>query len=343
MRATTVVLINIGTPESLAKKAVATYLHAFLMDPRIIPLPRVLRWLLVHGIIVPRRAKQSLHAYQQIWQPEGSPLAVYSQNLQDRLEQELSAQGYQVVTAMCYSAPRLEDVLKNCRSEEIILCPLFPQYAAVTTGGILAAAYTILGQRWDPPQIHTLQPFADNLQFTTLLADKIKSYGQAYDHLLFSFHGLPVDHLHQSQCQGLAKGACILPQPCPSDKTHQAWCYRAQCYATARQVVKHLQISPAQWSVSFQSRFGRKEWIKPYTEEQLKVLYEQGVRKLAVSCPAFVTDCLETLEEIGLRLRDEWLAFPGTSFHLIPCLNADEAWVKLLASWIQKRGQVGES
>lgn len=319
-----VLLLNLGTPDDFSVKAVRRYLREFLSDRRVITLPSILRWIIVYGLILPFRPKQTAHAYRQIWTEQGSPLLIHSKALQKALAEDLKGD-YQVALAMRYGNPSIKkglDILKAC--EKIIIIPLYPQYASATTGSTFEAVFQSIKRTELFPEIHIKQDFYANPDFIQAQANIISEHIDEDDFLLLSYHGLPESHLKPAGCITPCEKACTAISKHPL-------CYRAQCYETSRLIQEALNLPEWKMDTSFQSRLGRTPWIKPYTDEILKTLREKEIENLAVACPSFVSDCLETLEEIGMRLQEEWLKLGGNSFKLIPCLNDNEEWVSALA------------
>jgi ferrochelatase len=333
---TGVLLVNLGTPDSTKVAAVRRYLKEFLMDPRVIDLPAVGRWLLVNLIILPFRPRRSAAAYAQIWTAEGSPLLVESQRLTEQVRSELG-ETCEVELAMRYGQPSiaagLERLLaKNC--EKLVILPLYPQYASATTGSIYAEVMRQLQGRWTLPAIEFRNDFFDDPRFIDTFANHARSYLAEFkpDFVLFSYHGLPVRHLKKepttvNYCQ---QGEC-----CATIKQTNRYCYRAQCVATTQVMAKRLALPEERWQLSFQSRLGRAEWIKPYTTETLEELAAKGFKKVAVICPAFVADCLETLEEIGMQAREQWLSLGGEDLLLVPSLNGEPEWARAVADMVR--------
>ncbi len=327
MKKKAVLLINLGTPADCDIASVRRYLHEFLMDARVVDMPAPLRWLLVKSIIVPLRAKKSAAAYQKIWQAQGSPLLLHTTLLQQALAQILGAD-YQVEFAMRYGEPSIEAIvnkLQDAASLQVI--PLFPQYSSAATGSAIEHVLHSLSGQWNMPALHIINDFYQQPQFIDAYADVIKNtLGETtVDMLLFSYHGLPQRHLKKSGC-----GDCKA-MPCQQNKTH---CYRAQCYQTAQLIAEKLGFASHQYRVSFQSRLGFTPWIKPYTDKLLPKLVRSGVKRIAIVSPSFVADCLETLEEINIRTREQWRTLGGSQFIFIPCLNATPLWVQALANMI---------
>lgn len=324
-------LVNLGSPASTEVADVRRYLNQFLMDPYVIDLPWPVRRLLVSLILIKRPA-QSAHAYASIWWPEGSPLVVLSR----RLQQAMQAQWRHgpVELAMRYGQPSIESALLRLAEQgiqQVTLAPLYPQFADSTVTTVIEEAKRVVRAHNLNLRIAVLPPFYDQPQYLDALVDSAKPYlQQPFDHLLLSFHGLPERHLHKLDPSGhCLQGADCCRTASPEVLAH---CYRAQCLASAEAFASRLGLRPEQWSVSFQSRLGRAKWIEPYTETRLDELGKQGVKKLLVMCPAFVADCIETLEEIGDRGLEQFQAAGGESLQLVPCLNDHPSWVAALNS-----------
>lgn len=330
------VLVNLGSPAAHSVSAVRRYLNQFLMDPYVIDLPWPLRRVLV-SLIVARRAAASAHAYASVWWPEGAPLRVLSQRLQKEV-QAFWPKG-PVVLAMRYGEPSLAQVLGDLAKqgiEQLVLVPLYPQFADSTTTTVIEEAQRVIRSQRLSLRMTVLPPFYNQPEYLEALAASVQPYtGQGFDHLLMSYHGLPERHIRKAD---LTKQHCLRADQCCNDAEGVvlARCYRAQCVRTSQGLASRLGLKPAQWSFSFQSRLGRDRWIDPYTDERLDELRAQGVKRLLVVCPAFVTDCLETLEEIGDRARTQFLSQGGVEFQLIPCLNDRAQWARALASLAQR-------
>ena len=332
---TGVLLINLGTPDNSDPKSVYAYLKQFLNDPRVIDLPTAIRYILVNGIIIPFRYKQSAHAYQQIWDEKGSPLLTNSQDLITALRKKFD-DTLQITLGMRYGNPSIEsafEALKACK--KIIAIPLFPQYSSAATGSATAELLKVLGAQWNIPEISIKRDFFDNPDFIKAYASLIQEHlnHKKMDTLIFSFHGLPERHIDKSDCRSV----CSRSESCPKPDQLNTFCYRAQCYETARLIAKELEITTGDYVVSFQSRLGKTPWIKPYTDLILTELRQKNKEKIAIVCPSFVADCLETLEEINLRAREQWQALGGTEFVCIPCLNTHPVWVDGLVKMIKKQ------
>jgi len=325
-------LVNLGSPASTEVADVRRYLNQFLMDPYVIDLPWPLRRLLVSLILI-KRPEQSAHAYASIWWPEGSPLVVLSRRLQEAVRSHWT-QG-PVELAMRYGEPSIETTLTRLAGQgitQVTLAPLYPQFADSTTTTVIQEARRVIRERGLGLQLSILQPFYDQPEYLDALAASARPHlQQDFDHLLLSFHGLPERHLHKADPTG---SHCLKGNDCCQRAEGEvlASCYRAQCMRTAAGFAALAGLRDDQWSVSFQSRLGRAKWIEPYTETRLDELAQQGVKKLLVMCPAFVSDCIETLEEIGDRGREQFIEAGGEELVLVPCLNTHEDWVKALVT-----------
>jgi ferrochelatase len=328
---TGILLVNLGTPDAPLPADVRRYLREFLSDPRVIDVPAVGRWLLLNLFILPFRPRKSAEAYAKVWTEAGSPLLVHSLALRDRLRERLP--GVPIELGMRYGRPSLGEALERLRAatvERIVVAPLYPQYASSATGSSLEAVYREAARRWNVPSFAVVPPFYDDAAFLEAGVAVARPHLDAFrpDHVLFSFHGLPERQIRRSDETGthcLASEAC-----CAAVGPANRHCYRAQCFATARGLAAGLGLKADAWSVSFQSRLGRTPWIRPYTDVVLPELAQRGVRRVAVLCPAFVADCLETLEEIGLRARAQFREAGGEDLLLVPSLNAEPAWVEAL-------------
>lgn len=332
-----VVLMNLGSPNSASVKDVKKYLSEFLMDERVIDLPYIARLLLVRGIIVPFRSPKSAEAYETIWTKEGSPLVNTTFKQQVHLEERSS---YPIVVSMRYGSPNPRDAYESLLSkvpdlEEVVLLPLYPHYAMSsyeTAVKHMEETHRKLGYGF---KLIVVPPFYNNRLYIDAYAAHIKPYlEKQFDHLLFSFHGIPERHLlktdtTQSHC--LKIGNC-----CETPSIAHETCYKHQCLVTMNLTAKALGLKKEQYSHAFQSRLGRDPWLKPYTDFRLKDMPKEGIRKLMVVCPAFVSDCLETLEEIAIRGKEDFLEAGGESYEMIPCLNEDLNWIAAMSSWIDQ-------
>lgn len=327
--------MNLGSPDSTSVADVRTYLREFLMDGRVLDAPFPIRWFVVNCLILPRRPKESAHAYSTIWTDEGSPLIVTSKRAHQLLRERVDVP---VELCMRYQNPRPEAALASLQQQgvtEVHLIPLFPHYAMSSfETAVVRVEETI--QRDFPDMKLTVEPAyyndPDYLESLTLSARDYLDAG--YDHLLFSFHGIPERHLRKSDptgCHCLATPDC-----CAGVHPSHHVCYRAQCFKTAEAVVRRAQVPDGKWSISFQSRLGRDPWLKPYTDFEFERLAKAGVKKILVMCPAFVSDCLETIEEIGVRGKEQFEACGGDSLTLIPCLNEHPRWIDTLAAMVRR-------
>ncbi|WP_291275854.1 ferrochelatase [Flavobacterium sp.] len=331
-----VLLVNLGSPDSTETKDVKKYLDEFLMDERVIDLPYLLRALLVKGIILNTRPKKSAKAYKKIWWPEGSPLIVLSKRLQTNLQKKVSLP---VELAMRYGNPSIEHgltQLNNQGVDEVLLLPLYPQFAMATTETIVVLAEKIKKEKFPTMKLEILPAFYNKKDYIKNLADSIQDSLQNFksDYILFSYHGVPERHIRKSD---VTKSHCQINNTCcvtPSE-AHD-FCYRHQCLETTRQVAEVLGLEEGKFSTSFQSRLGRDPWLQPYTDATIDGLAQKGIKKLAVVTPAFVSDCLETLEEIGMEAAESFKENGGEHFLSIPCLNDREDWVHTLTSWVQE-------
>jgi ferrochelatase len=327
---TGILLLNLGSPEAPTAAAVRPYLREFLSDPRVIDIPAPLRWLLLNAFILPFRPRKSAEAYAKVWTPEGSPLLVHSRAFAAKLSARLG-DGYRVALGMRYGNPSIASALDELLREplrELVVFPLYPQYASSSTGTAVEAALRALAPRWNIPPVRVAGAFFDHPAWLAAMTENAASRLAAFrpDHVLFSYHGLPERHIRKSEC---APGHCLAPGDacCAAIDARNAFCYRAQCFATTRALASRLGLDPARVSTAFQSRLGRTPWIKPYTDEALVELASMGVKRLAVFSPSFVADCLETLEEMEIRGAESFRAAGGESLQLIPALNSSDAWV----------------
>lgn len=326
-------LINLGTPDEPTTGAVRRYLREFLGDPRVIDINPVGRALLLNLIILPTRPAKSAHAYRSIWDPvRGSPLMYHSQDLAAGVARELGAD-WKVELAMRYGKPSLAsglDALISAGVDRIVVLPLFPQYASSSTGTAVARVMELAGARWNVPSLDVVPAFFDDPgfldAFATIGAPAIAE--ARADHVLFSFHGLPVRQITKTDATGKH---CFASETC-CDTLANPNCYRAQCFHTARALAHRLALADDGYTVCFQSRLGRTPWIQPYTDVVLDQLAAAGKKRLAVLCPAFVADCLETVEEIGMRAKDQFKAAGGEELVLVPSLNSTPGWISAVAA-----------
>jgi ferrochelatase len=315
---TAVLLINLGTPDAPTPKAVRRYLKEFLSDPRVIEMPRALWWLILNGIILNTRPKQSAKKYQSIWQPEGSPHKVHTGRqtalLHDHLREKLGDMPIVIDYAMRYGNPSIPDVLRKLKQQNcqrLLLVPLYPQYAASTTATAYDAIFDTLKSMRNMPELRLIKHFHDHPGYIKASAQNIRDYWALHgrpNKLVMSFHGLPRKTLESGDP------------------------YYCECQKSGRLIAEELGLNKDQYLVTFQSRFGRAEWLQPYTAATLRELGEGKTGRVDVTCPGFVTDCLETLEEIAMEVRDEFLHAGGGEYHYIPCLNERPDWIQALGS-----------
>lgn len=327
-----VLLVQLGTPDAPTTPDVRRYLTEFLMDPRVIDIPIVGRTLLVKGLIVPRRAPKSAATYRTIWDEKtGSPLMYYSKLQRDLLQQELG-DDYHVELAMRYQNPSIASALKNMESmmlESIRVIPLFPQYASATSGSVIDRVMEVMRTWQYIPQVSFVSNYCDDEQMCETFADHAKRHDiDYYDHILFSYHGLPVRQLGKVD----PSGALTCPdRGCDSCRVEKkSYCYLSQCYATSRAIASKLGLSEDRYTVCFQSRLGKTPWIQPYTSDALHNLAEKGVKKLLVFSPAFVADCIETLDEIQVEYANEFKELGGEEVAMVESLNDDPKWIGVL-------------
>ena len=328
-----VLLVNLGSPDSPSVGDVRRYLREFLMDPRVLDVNWFLRFALVNFAILPSRPRQSAHAYQKIWTAAGSPLVVTSQNVCRQLQTRVKVP---VELAMRYQNPAIASAVRKLARrgvDEVLLIPLFPHYAMSSFETAVERVKELAAHLAPGTRITVQPPFYNHPQYIEALTASARDLlDKGYDHLLFSFHGLPERQIRKSDPTG---SHCLANLDCceTASRAHET-CYRAQCFKTVAAFVKQASIPAGKYSIAFQSRLGRDPWLKPYTDYELVRLASAGKRNLLVICPAFVSDCLETLEEIGLRGRDTFLDAGGAEFAQIPCLNEHPLWLNTLAAMV---------
>ena len=323
---TGVVLINLGTPEAPTPSAVRRYLKEFLSDPRVVEIPRLLWWPILNGAILTTRPAKSAAKYATVWLPEGSPLKVYTEQQTTLLRTTLAERGHHLVVdyAMRYGSPSIPSVLDRLKAQgctRILLVPLYPQYAASTTATAIDTVNAWLGRQRNQPEMRTLRSFADDPGYIAALAASVRTHWDAHGRpangyrLLLSFHGVP-------------RRTLDLGDP-----------YHCECRKTGRLLAETLGVSAEEVIVAFQSRFGRAEWLQPYTASTLTALGKQHLARIDVLCPGFPADCLETLEEIALEGKAEFLAAGGGEYHYIPALNGRPEWIAALAGLVEGQMQ----
>lgn len=315
---TAVVLVNLGTPDAPTAPALRRYLKQFLSDPRVVEIPKPLWWLILNGIILNIRPKKSAAKYAQVWMDEGSPLRVHTERQAKLLKGMLGERGHHVTVtwAMRYGQPALPAVLDHLKAEgarRILVIPMYPQYAASTTATVVDEAARWLMRTRNQPEMRFVRNFHDHPGYLGALEQSVRRHWQSCgqlgnnDKLLISFHGLP-------------KRSLDLGDP-----------YYCECHKTGRLLAERLNLEPAQYQICFQSRFGKAEWLQPYTAPTLHEWGKKGISRVDVVCPGFSADCLETLEEIAQEGRDDFLAAGGKAYHYIPALNEDHAWINALS------------
>ena len=331
-----ILLVNLGSPDSPSVPDVRRYLAEFLMDKYVIDVPWLLRALIVYGTILPFRPKDTAHAYQQVWTKEGSPLVTTSKEVQVLLQAQVSEP---VELGMRYGNPSILSAVKKLVKDstdlkEIVLAPLYPHYAMSSFETVVERTKWAIQKVKPTLLLRVVSPFYEHPAYLQALVESIADYRSQYDHLLISYHGLPERHLKKSDptgCHCLASDACCQT---PS-KAHET-CYKAQTLKTAELLTAQLGLTQKDYSIAFQSRLGRDPWIKPYTDEVIVELAQKGVKRLLVICPAFVSDCLETLEEIGMRGRESFIQAGGEDLVLIPCLNTHPKWISALKDILEE-------
>jgi ferrochelatase len=327
MKKKAVLLLNLGSPDAPTVPAVRRYLREFLMDGRVIDTEAWKRWLIVNAFILPTRPKASAHAYASVWTDRGSPLVSTSQDFVELLSAKSPVPVY---LGMRYGNPSTASQVERMRQEgveEVLLFPLYPHYAMSSYESALVCATDAMRRLAPSMDYRVVQPFFNDPDYIDCLIDQSRPYlDQPFDHLLFSFHGIPEKHLRKgdpSHAHCLSRGDC-----CQKAHPAHATCYRHQCFETVRAFVEKASLPSDRYSVSFQSRLGRDPWLSPYTDHVLAALPSRGVKRLLVICPAFVTDCLETLEEIAMQGKETFLEAGGEDYAQIPCLNLNPSWVR---------------
>lgn len=325
-----VLIVNLGTPDSPSVTDVRSYLSQFLNDPRVIDIPWLARKILVNLIIIPFRAPKSAAIYKKLWTPKGSPLLYYSREVQRLLASELRG-SHEVFLAMRYKNPSIPGVLAEMcpkNFDEIIVLPMFPQYASASTGSALEEVKRVIAKWWVIPEVKYISQYYDHPTFIDAIVERSKIYNLAdYDHILFSYHGLPerqVEKVHP----GLACASCDCHN---SDELtlERKFCYRATCYATTRLIAQKLELSPARYTVCFQSRLDQK-WLKPFSDEVVASCAKKGMKKILVFSPAFTADCLETIIEIGEEYQEIFVKHGGEKVQLVESLNDHPLWIRCL-------------
>jgi ferrochelatase len=335
---TGVLVVNLGTPDAPTTPAVRRYLRQFLSDGRVIDINPVGRWALVNLIIAPFRAPRSAHAYQSVWTERGSPLLFHGQDLVARLAERLDP--WPVRLAMRYGNPSIESALNELNAlgcDRVVVFPLYPQYASSTTGSTLEEVYRLLSRPWNTPSVVVVPPYFDDPRFLDAFAAVARPVAEEVrpERYVFSFHGVPERHVRKSD-ESEGQRHCLRGAGCCEVITHaNRNCYRAQCVATAHGIARSMGLRREEYLISFQSRLGRDPWLQPYTDKTIEALARDGVKRVAVLCPAFTADCLETIEEIGVEAKESFEAAGGERLALVPSLNSHAAWVEAAVGLIR--------
>ena len=330
-----VLLVNLGSPDSPEPKDVKRYLAEFLMDERVIDVPKIARTILVKGIILNTRPKTSAKAYKKIWWKEGSPLIVLSERLQNKISKKTDIP---IALAMRYGSLKIEKGIRELVNQgvtNILLFSLYPQFAMATTETISVLAKSIIDRKYPNVRIDEIPPFYNQPKYIKVLSNSIRKNIdlKKLDYLLFSYHGIPERHIRKSD---VTKSHCKIDKSCCSDSSEaHNYCYRHQCKEVTRLVAEELKLNIENHSTSFQSRLGFDPWLQPYTDRTIEKLGKQNIKNMAIVTPAFVSDCLETLEEIAMEGKEIFEEVGGEKFTTIPCLNDDDDWVDLIVSWIE--------
>jgi ferrochelatase len=328
-----VLLVNLGSPDSPSVHDVRKYLREFLMDGRVLDVAWPVRFGVVNFAILPSRPKESAHAYQKIWTAAGSPLVATSRQVQAKLQRRVTLP---VELAMRYQNPSIQSALKKLADKDVtdlLVIPLFPHFAMSSYESAAERVKEIAAKMTPPIKIEIQPPYFDAPEYIEALVASAKNYLEGgYDHLLFSFHGIPERHLRKSDPMGChclkVENCCDVPNPA------HATCYRAQCFKTVAAFVAKAGVPREKYSVAFQSRLGKDPWLKPYSDFEIEKFPARGIKKLLVICPAFVSDCLETIEEIGIRGRESFLQAGGGDLTLIPCMNEHPQWLSALEKMV---------
>jgi ferrochelatase len=331
-----VLMVNLGTPDSPNRKDVRRYLTQFLMDARVIDYPFLVRSLLVKGVIAPFRSGSSSKLYKELWTEEGSPLKVYGERLSENVREQLGEE-YVVELAMRYQNPSMESALKKllqAQVSEIIVFPLFPQYASATTGSVHEEVMRLLVKEEAIPNVKLINSYYDYAPMIDVFVENAKQFNlEEYDHILFSYHGLPQRQLRKADACG---NYCLKQENCcHSISAVNQFCYSAQCHATTQAIVNKLNLKEEQYTTCFQSRLGPEKWAQPYTSKVIEEQSKKGAKKLLVFSPAFVADCLETIIEIGTEYQEEFEEMGGEHVDLVPSLNDNPKWISAVADLIK--------
>lgn len=329
-----VLLVNLGTPDTPSTPDVRKYLREFLLDKRVIDINPVGRYALVNGVIAPFRAPKSAKVYKEVWTDRGSPLLFHGIDLKAKLQATLG-DDYFVVLGMRYQSPSIESALEELREQSvsrIIVVPLFPQYASATTGSVQEKIMEIVKDWFVIPSINFISSYCDDPGFINAFAELGKKYmaEDTYDHIMFSYHGVPERQILKSS----DKGYCKLGSCCNSYNKRNRYCYRASCFETSRLLAAALGLREDQYTVAFQSRLGKDPWLQPYTDDVLKTYPAKGIKKVLAFSPAFVADCLETTIEVGEEFKEMFEHAGGEKWVLVESLNSNDTWVAALKDMV---------
>jgi ferrochelatase len=331
-----ILLINLGTPDAPSRGAVYTYLKQFLTDGRVIDIPWLPRNLLVRGIIVPFRSGSSAKLYKKLWTEKGSPLKIYGERLAEGVQQHLGEE-YEVELAMRYQNPSIESALNKLLAKqvsEIVVFPLFPHYASASTGSVHEEVMRLLSKRQVIPSLKLVNSYYDDPRLIDGFVENSKKFDlETYDHVLFSFHGIPQRHMRKADdC-----GHCLKVENCCNTiSISNQFCYSAQCHATAQAIVEKLGLSKDQYTICYQSRLGNDPWMQPYTSDIIEERAKKGDKRMLVFCPAFVADCLETTIEILDEYKEEFIEKGGEHIDLVESLNDHPNWIKTVAEMVKE-------
>jgi protoporphyrin/coproporphyrin ferrochelatase len=329
-----VLLVNLGSPDSTSVPDVRRYLDEFLSDDRVIDIPKPIQQFVLKCFILPKRPKKSAHAYESVWLPEGSPLVVTTRNVQKLLQAKVEVP---IALAMRYGNPSIASMIGQLAADgvnDLLLVPLYPHYAMSSFETVVVKVQEEVRKQAPQMKLTTVQPFYNEPDYIEALYQNSKPYlDRGYDYLLFSFHSIPERHLRKGDP---SKAHCTkVPDCCRTCSPVHAVCYRAQTVATTDAFVRRAGIPDGKWSISFQSRLAGEPWVQPYTDLEIERLAKSGVKKLMVISPAFVSDCLETIEEIGMGGKENFLEHGGKEYELIPCLNEHPLWIEFLESKVR--------
>ena len=327
-----VLLLNLGSPKQLTKRSVRDYLRVFLSDELVVDLPKLFQQIILYLFILPFRPRKTLHAYSQIWTEFGSPLILSSMNIRKKLEKQT---GWKVTLAMRYEDPSIKSALLNLKEEgykKIYVIPLYPHYAMSTVLTTQIEVQRVASELYYDPQFEFVDHFYNHPDYIDALAESIRPYvSEEYDKILFSYHGIPKRHIRKTD---ITKGQCLVNEECCYKEGQcRTYCYKAHVIQTTELVTGVLGLEKDRWEIVFQSRIG-PGWLKPFTDKRLAELPKSGFKSIAILCPSFISDCLETLEEINIRGRDTFTQSGGNNMQYIPCLNDSDKLIKLLESLV---------